>query len=676
MTVTSQTHQLPEKLWTALLQAPAQQLHFQQGPFQVEVRIMPLRAKPSATAILPPQTKHKPSAKPQPSGDLTELALEPLPPPPSLVEMEEEDLSQRPVIAKPLQPLSKPEPVLPKAPSVRQVSDDLPSLELEPPITPVPPSASSLSIETAKVLSSLTPAPLSRTPTPTPASISEPGKPLPLPQVGPMTPPPASQSSTGLSPMSLGPSSGIHTELKPGNLSVATPMLQRSPDLSTHASIQRIPTKMKTADWKKLIGEPVSPSDLIEPPNVSDLVEPVSPSDLIDMNKPTPNLPEDATMMEVPSLSALKKRREALQASAPGSDELRLLDFESDLVVEEIQTVKQTAEPSEEDIPVMMGHAIEEPRAQADESQDNWSVELDLDEIARKTSGHYTGTEWQKQSSMVFRLLRSSDTTPALEILFKRNATSVNTLDTMFKDLPPHHPSPSEFAEASGVRKVLTELVPFCYKGETTPTYRVVGRCSDNSFVLLFQQTDSRGLVFMPLDVEGQLPQIALVEGENLLHEPELTELFQTGARSASPEEAKAKARQVQQKLGPTAQTKVQQTQARQANFEPPSTAGRNNENGLDKSIVVDQRLLNRFEFHRNHNGDLWDEELQPGIAVFSNNSATLFIENRKVTEGVLLCLLNQGQYLVFDRRTKRSVHLQPNANQRLWLRKEDEAVA
>ncbi|TNE46728.1 MAG: hypothetical protein EP343_22700 [Deltaproteobacteria bacterium] len=666
MTVTSQTHQLPEELWTALLQAPAQQLHFQQGPFQVEVRIMPLRAKPSATAMLTPQPKAKMPSKQQPSSDLTELALEPLPPPPSLVEMEEEDLSQRPAIAKPLQPVSKPEPVLPKTPIDRKMSDALPPLELEPPMTPVPPSASSLSMETAKVLSSLTPPPPSRTPTPPPPSVSKPAMPMPLPQAGPVTPPPASQSSTGLSPMSLGPSSGVQTELSPGNLSVGGPSSQRAPDLSTHASIQRIPTKMKTADWKKLIGEPVSASDLIEPANVSDL---------IDVEKPVPNLPEDATMMEVPSLGALKRRREALQANAPDSDELRLLDFESDLSVEEIQTVKQAVEPSEEDIPVMIGQAIEEPEPQTEASQDNWSVELDLDEIARKTSGHYTGTEWQKQSSMVFRLLRSSDTTPALETLFKRDATSVKTLDTMFKDLPPHHPSPSEFAEASGVSKVLKELVPFCYEGESTPTYRVVGRCSDNSFVLLFQQTDSRGLVFMPLDVEGQLPQIALVEGENLLNETELTELFQTGARSASPEEAKAKARQVQQKLGPTAQPAVQKLQARQANFEPPSTASRNNENGLDKSIVVDQRLLNRFEFHRNHNSELWDEDLQPGIAVFSNNSATLFIENRQVTEGVLLCLLNQGQYLVFDRRTKRSVHLQPNANQRLWLRKEDEAV-
>lgn len=662
MIASNTTHQLPEELWTALLQAPSQRLQFQQGPFQVEVRVMPLRAKPGETAMLSPKDSKIPTPKPNPPGDLTELSLQPLPPPPSLVDLEEEDLSQSPA-------REKPEPSLAQAASEPNTSGKKPDLaepiisfDLEPIAPASNATSSSLSAKATEVLSSLTPPPPSKKPEPTPIPALKTPVPTSMapatPSVTPLTPPPASNPNTGFAAAGLGPSGDLQSSLSiGGGLRVGTPTPQAR-DLSTHASIQRVPTKMKTADWKKLIGEPVNPGDLLGE---------------------EPAVPEDATMLEVPSLSALKKRGEALKAQSSPSEALKLLDFDSDISVEEVKAVNHAhaKEPSSGMIPVIQGTPLEEDDSSKPENvvqQEDWSVELSLGELASKASSTSNRAEWQKKSSMVFRLLRTSDTIAALERLFKRMSTTVSTLNILFKDLPPHHPSPSEFAEASGVKKILKELVPFCYKGEKTPTYRVVGQGSDGSFVLLFQQPESKSLVFMPLDVEGQLPQIALVEGETLLNETELTALFQTGARSASPEEAKAKAQQVQQKLG-TGTHEAYSTEsapARQANFEPPSTATVNTDHGLDKSIAVDQRLLNRFEFNRNHNSTLWDEDLQPGIAVFHNNSATLYIENRQVIEGVLLCILNQSQYLVFDRRSKRSVHLQPSANQRLWLRKDE----
>lgn len=692
MKASCQTHQLPESIWSALLQQPEHLLIFEQGAFHVEVRLTPIpeslyagiapaEQTPSIEtpgAALSAFSSHHQSmssapmpevygtsghgsetvlcavgdyASPLSTFDIRSLSSPTTPPPPSQHRPAHLVATATPNIHA-VQPSHPVHPVHPSH-AVHPV---------HPPRTPAPPSMKSLAIPTP--ITDVPPSLL----TPLPGSVSTDWS-------GDRFVPTLAQTSTKLGV-------GMLTDTGAHALSIGSTS-KRASDLSTHAGIQRVPNKMQTSEWKKLIGESTTP-----PP-----VHQESPA----------GLPEDATMLQLqPVLPPHTKEATAPKGSSATKSSMQAYDLFQDLADVEIQaptstssapsplksapvtvsnTAKQTPPPSSSPRTTQSAQASTKvppstfaarPTTTAPSSHaTDWSVELDLPRSS-STQTPQTHNEWKKHASTVFRLLRADDTVPGLRKLFARLSAPLITLDTLFKDLPAHHPMPSQFAEASGVLKVLQQPVPFCYKGEANPVFRVVGVCQDQTMVILFQQPDSKNLVFVPLDMDGSMPQIALIEGNPLLLETELTELFQLGARTASPEEAKAKAQQVQQHLSTADHRSVRSKTAAKpsASFNPPST--NHQVNGLDKSIEVDQRLLNRFEFHRIHNREMWDEELQPGVAVFRQNAATLYLDNCAAIEGVLLCLVKQQQYMVFDRRTKRSIHLQPGTQQRLWLRKDD----
>ncbi len=94
---------------------------------------------------------------------------------------------------------------------------------------------------------------------------------------------------------------------------------------------------------------------------------------------------------------------------------------------------------------------------------------------------------------------------------------------------------------------------------------------------------------------------------------------------------------------------------------------------GAEKAIPVDQRLLKRFDYQRQRNEKkLWDDSLQEGVSFFRGNIATLFIDEHPVIEGILIYLKRQKKYFIFDRRTKKSILLEPGTGQKLWLRRDE----
>lgn len=654
-------HKLPDVLWLALLEQPERELHFEQGRFRVEVRLIPLETQSvvsttiglSAQALFPHSSANSaldsppsiPALRPDgehgsPPNSLSSLpsfasvSLPPSTPSLATIPAEQGHGSETVLCAVEMlsSPATKPSPIPPSATPVP------PSLNVSPPFPATSPSS-----KTSTVSKSATNPPSMRskhatlppsTLTPLPGSVST--------EQAYHCFQPTTASTSGLG---MAPGLASHT-LSIGGTNIGNTN-KHAPDLSTHAGIQRIPGKMKTAEWKKLIGE-ATPH-----PRYEEIVE---------------DIVEEFTMLEIQPIRPPRPESKA-GANTPKAPSESQVFFQEMSDRTDIPSPEKTTPP-----PATQPVSMPSSSSAANSPSEAWSVELELDQNRISSSSNQQAHgEWKKHSLMVFRLLRADDTVPALKKLFLRLSAPLSSLDGLFKELPPYHPTPSQFAQTSGVSKVLQQPVPFCYKGETNPTFRIVGLCEDQSLVILFQQPDSKNLVFVPLDMEGDIPQIALIEGNSLLLEHELTELFQQGARTASPEEAKAKALQVQKHLRPTGSPKTTQQKSTAnpaANFAPPST--NHQVNGLDKSIPVDQRLLNRFEFHRNHNRELWDEELQPGVAVFRQNAATLYLDNQAAIEGVLLCLIKQQQYMVFDRRSKRSIHLQLGTQQRLWLRKDD----
>lgn len=272
---------------------------------------------------------------------------------------------------------------------------------------------------------------------------------------------------------------------------------------------------------------------------------------------------------------------------------------------------------------------------------------------------------WLSTEHSTFRVLRTTDTPKVLHLLFHRLNTSLEQLNRLLPEsqggLPPTH-----IARAAGITAVLHTPIPFSPSPETPPQYHLVGQTREDTYVLLYQENGV--LQFDSIPQDGGNYQIALVEGEELLTDQEITQLFKEGARDATPAQAEATARQVQHKLrrnGPSS------SELRPLALSRPNT--QKYDEGIEKSIPVNQRLLNRLDYNRNQDQEyLWSEELQPGVAVFRYNIATLYQQGLRLLEGVLLCIIDQKQYLVFDRRSKRSIALQPDAEQSIWLRHDE----
>ena len=95
---------------------------------------------------------------------------------------------------------------------------------------------------------------------------------------------------------------------------------------------------------------------------------------------------------------------------------------------------------------------------------------------------------------------------------------------------------------------------------------------------------------------------------------------------------------------------------------------------GIDKAVAIDERFLNRLEFNRQNDNQqqLWDIQLQPGMEVLRNSLATLFERNVRIVEGVLIFVVSRNQYLIFDKKSKNYIPLQPNSAQKIWIRRED----
>lgn len=275
---------------------------------------------------------------------------------------------------------------------------------------------------------------------------------------------------------------------------------------------------------------------------------------------------------------------------------------------------------------------------------------------------------WLSASDQTFRALRTTDTPQVLTCLFNRMDTQLEHLDRL---LGQEHSglAPSHLAKASGITSVLPEPVPFTTSPDTPPTYHLVGEARGQHFVLLYKDQETGELRFEPIPQDGGTYQIALVEGEELLTDDELTKLFKEGARDATPEQAEATAKQVKKKLRKFPTNSAQKAVVMK---KPATLQQQQRSQGLSKAIPVNQRLLKRLDYNRSDQPHLWDDNLQPGISVFRYNIATIYKDQQPIMEGVLLCIVARKQYLVYDRRSKRSLPLDPAGEQQIWLRHDD----
>lgn len=378
----------------------------------------------------------------------------------------------------------------------------------------------------------------------------------------------------------------------------------------------------------------------------------LTPAPLIDFEKQAPPTPPLG-----PSKSTDNKLKDALRTHDGFS--MQPVRYEDMVLEEEVSLPKGTVVPLEEDDPI-------KPIESTPVSQFENAF---LDE----ESG-----EWLSPNQASFRALRATDTPKVLAILHQRLDTHLKQLDHLMPAQQGGLPF-SQIAKASGLAAVLPHPLPFTQSPDESPDYHLVGKLRDGSFALIYQDEQKGSFHFTKIPPDGGDLQIALVEGEELLTDQELTKLFQEDAREATPEQAEATAKELQDRLRP------KPGESRRPNIPtPPPIAIRSkpvsiNEprgGGQDKAIPVNARTIKRLEFNRNQDMQhLWDENLQPGVAVFRYNIATLFQDNQQVIEGVLLCIVERKQYLVYDRRSKRSVPLDPNGQQKIWLRHDDSLI-
>ncbi len=348
---------------------------------------------------------------------------------------------------------------------------------------------------------------------------------------------------------------------------------------------------------------------------------------------------------EEPSTSS--KKFEELRSPTP-TDELKLLDYDSN--------------PPQ---PISFKRSGERSSSSNDMAPAGISRKSEVEEPAPPRATPFS----KGRKGAYVRLLRASDTPWVLRKLFERESVPISKIKEYFK-LPEQRVSIEELAEAAGIVEFYPELIPFVDSPDSEAEYRIVCRRDDNSFVLLVKSQSSQALSFIPLSHVEVMPQIALIEGESLLSEEELKELF---ARYPKEGDKKAKAIKVAEKIGKNLAPKSETKRGKVPHTPSLSMPKTKSFSGVEKSIPVDDRLLKRFDYQRTHNEKgLWDSTIQEGVSIFKDNIATLFVDNKPIIEGILLYLIKQKQYLIFDRRHKRSVVLEPNIGQRLWLRRDD----
>lgn len=471
--------------------------------------------------------------------------------------------------------------------------------------------------------------------------------------------------------------SNIHSSLNDQSLEqsrLLPTIASKYPDLSTNPDIQRIPAKIKTADLQLLIG---NQPQVLSTHNTSKL-------------QANPHAQEESTLCEIPTIKSAVYDYPPISSGFstvfPKADELQLCDEEHDLhkshhtpvtPVNHQGTENTSNSSHSSDDSNTNEWSVEvrqvEPNIPPAHNEDNQNVTpiVHSDLIARNSLlTNLAGDSWISHPYFRYRLLRENDTLSALDKLFRRKTVSPAQLTSLFQ-LPLDYIDSVQFAHEHGIIEILSQSVPFCDTPNSMPVYRVVGRRQDGQYMILIQHNQT--MTFVQLSAAHSVLQIALIEGEDLFTEAELADLFQTNSYKSSPKEAQAKAQQIQHKLqSGTFQSTTHSHD--QAIFSPPDTLKAKDDNALNRSIDVDQRLIKRFDYQRNNDHkNLWDLDMQPGIAIFRDNTATLYIDAQVIIEGLLLCLLKHNQYIVFDRRTKRSVHLQPNTNQKIWLRRKND---
>lgn len=278
---------------------------------------------------------------------------------------------------------------------------------------------------------------------------------------------------------------------------------------------------------------------------------------------------------------------------------------------------------------------------------------------------HNAPTPPTRTNTSSHRLLRTTDTPIALHMLFKRLSLPIDQ-SIHLKHLPTTGDlTPLELAQRAAVKFLLSRPIPICEDPNDPPSYRLIGQLHNGDFVLFYQ--DQQGILsFAPIYEDGGTLQIALKEGEQLLTEAELTQIFQLGARFVGPEVAKQKALQLQHQLQPD---EAPAKKENQFTLRPANTRN----NAKIRKIKVTTHLIQRLNHNRiQDDNTAWDESLQPGIAVFRNNLATLYQNEKPLLEGVLICVISQGSFMIFDRRSKKRASLEPNANQTIWIRRID----
>ena len=270
------------------------------------------------------------------------------------------------------------------------------------------------------------------------------------------------------------------------------------------------------------------------------------------------------------------------------------------------------------------------------------------------------------------RMLRANDTLYVLNLLFKRSAVPLERSPEL-RRLITESANFLEDAKTQGVQETLPISIPIAEESGEPPVHRLVGRRENNSFVLFHKKKETGEFFFSDIEADGTL-QIALIEGEDLLSEDELTDLFQNNARGEKPtrEAANSMARQVQSKIQPPPGQSTDSGERPEPalTFAPkpkPDPA-----QNAQRAIPVNMRLLNRFTYSRGNNIEgLWDPNVLKGMVIYKKSLVTLFIGDNQRVEGILAFVIKNNAYMVFDRRNNRYVPLKTDGTQRLWLRKE-----
>ncbi|MCK6512977.1 hypothetical protein L6R29_23855 [Myxococcota bacterium] len=318
---------------------------------------------------------------------------------------------------------------------------------------------------------------------------------------------------------------------------------------------------------------------------------------------------------------------------------------------------------SNQSLPVIQGLAVEVP-------EESPSMEFELTPVDVVVEQEPRLSLTQKQApkpariAQPFRLLRSADTPIVLKMLAGRLSIPLEqSISLLYQWKQEQHLL--QRAQNAHITHLLSVLLPMSESAYEAPTRYIIGIRRDQRFCL-WRNSPLGDFRFEAIPSDGGNFQVALYQGEALLTEDEFTQLFTKSDRELGPKQAQQKAQHLfQQVQGQRAMTQGSVAQMMHVKAQEEFAAPQQN------TLPVTQELLNRLDHHRlREEPQIWDTTLQPGVAVLTQHAAALYQHGTAQITGVLICIIDRKQYMLFDQHTRRYVTLLPNGTQQLFLRR------